>query len=178
MKFYVDKHNLPVTIVNDHNVYKNRTIGRYANAASITEIHLNAGPPSARGTEVLILKGYPPDARDKRLLKVLTKYWKDRGFKERNDLYNMNTTKVNYRLLELCFITNSEDMKILKTKMGEIARELLEAVLGTSIEEAEVKPEVLYKVQTGAFASKANADKHLKEVRKHFPKAFITKEGK
>lgn len=185
MKELVKKHKLPVTIVNDHNVYKARDIHKYDDAASITELHMNAGVPSASGTEVLILGGYPPDARDKRILEVLKRNWINRGFKPRNDLYNMNTTKANYRLVEFCFITNKSDMVQWEKQYKLVAVELLEAILDKDLPgkdtlklaKPKTKPsKAKYVVQTGAFSDKSNAEKHLKEVRKHFPKAIIKEE--
>ena len=50
--------------------------------------------------------------------------------------------------------------------------------LGVKCKEADkpaVADKVIYRVQVGAFSVKGNAEAYLKEVRKHFPEAFITR---
>lgn len=41
-----------------------------------------------------------------------------------------------------------------------------------------VAEKVIYRVQVGAFIVKENAEAYLKEVRKHFPEAFIVEAQK
>lgn len=46
---------------------------------------------------------------------------------------------------------------------------------GITISKTDEKPKELYRVQVGAFASEANAQSFLRDVKQHYPGAFITK---
>ncbi|HZK69959.1 MAG TPA: N-acetylmuramoyl-L-alanine amidase, partial [Clostridia bacterium] len=65
---------------------------------------------------------------DKALLDTLSKYFKNRGFKYRNDLYNMNTCAkngMNYRLVECCFIDNKNDVNKFISNRDAIAKKFV-----------------------------------------------------
>lgn len=70
----------------------------------------------AQGTEILIKTGYFPDALDTALLEAMSDYFSDCGIKYRNNLANMSYFAgkgISYRLIEVCFISNANDMSIL-----------------------------------------------------------------
>lgn len=120
-----------------HNVYAQGTLATVAKGyETVTEIHFNAFNKTAKGTEVLIHSNYEPDGVDTKLLNVLSKYFQSRGMKKRGDLGNMNIAYakgINYRLVEICFIDNAEDIKIYQKNKAQIAREMAEAILGTTL---------------------------------------------
>ena len=92
----------------------------------------------AQGTEVLIKDGFKPDSLDTGLKNVLEKYFKARGFKFVDWLYNANAmanTGISYRLIEVCFIDNNADMVIYEKNKHVIARELMEVIEGRKISE-------------------------------------------
>lgn len=123
-----------ITYVVDKNVYDYKCILDYRNGFNITEIHFNASNnPSARGTEVLIHEKIAPSQIDKNILLMLGEYFFNRGIKKRNDLYNMNAcykNSINYRLVEVCFITNENDVEIFMENLEAIASGLVLSIVG------------------------------------------------
>lgn len=117
---------------------KEKDVFNYGSLASdsvgydtVTELHFNAFNGSANGTEILIHSEFDADEMDQRLLGVLSKYFKNRGFKKVNNIYNINVAydnDINYRLVEVCFIDNDADMKLYQEKVEEIAKGLVEAI--------------------------------------------------
>lgn len=105
-------------------MFRNNPLNGYD---EVIEFHFNAASPAAHGTEILISKGTKPDSIDDAILGALSKYFTNRGFKYRNDLKNMNhyaSKGVAYRLVEICFISNSNDMAIYNNNKDAIAREM------------------------------------------------------
>lgn len=82
---------------------------------SVTEFHLDAASPQASGGHVIIGSGLAPDNLDKALHKTISQFVGTiRNIDPRNNLLNVNVAKatgVNYRLVELGFITSLKDMK-------------------------------------------------------------------
>ena len=127
------------------NVYAQGNLATVAKGyETVTEIHFNAFNKTAKGTEVLIHSAYEPDGVDTKILNVLSKYFQNRGIKKRSDLGNMNIAYnkgINYRLVEVCFIDNAEDIKIYQANKNKIAKEIAEAILGmTLVAPAPAKP--------------------------------------
>ena len=120
-----------------HNVYAQGNLATIAKGYdTVTEIHFNAFNQTAKGTEVLIHSAYEPDGVDTKILNVLSKYFQNRGIKKRSDLGNMNIAYnkgINYRLVEVCFIDNAEDIKIYQANKNKIAKEIAEAILGMTL---------------------------------------------
>lgn len=76
----------------------------------VIELHLNAGTPSAKGTEVLY-KSNKGKKYAEAIQKQLATVFQDRGIKQRTDLYILNGTKPPAILLETFFCTNKSDYK-------------------------------------------------------------------
>lgn len=179
---HIKKHKLPIQVISDINVYKRGAVGRYK-GTTVTELHYNAFNGTASGTEVLIKSGFKADNIDNRLIKALSKYFKNRGIKSRNNLLNMNTASklgINYRLVEICFIDSKTDYTILTQKLDLIAQDIIMAILGTKLpsvptpKPTPAKPtNKMWLVVTGAYSVKANADNQLKEVKKKYPDAYL-----
>ena len=135
MKQYATKTHF----ITDKNVYDFRNIASIAKGyESVTELHFNSFNGQAQGTEVLIKDGFTPDRLDTALKNVLEKYFKARGFKFVDWLYNANVmakTGISYRLIEICFIDNNNDMAIYEKNKHVIARELMEVIEGRKISE-------------------------------------------
>lgn len=77
------------------------------------EIHLNAGPPEVRGTEVLYYRGSVKgrqygDIFQKELLRQIRRQSRDRGVKERSDLYFLKATRCPAVITEAEFISNNK----------------------------------------------------------------------
>ena len=125
--------------ITDKNVYDFGNIASISKGyESVTELHFNSFNTQAYGTEVLIKDGFTPDKTDTTFKNVLEKYFKVRGFKFVDWLYNANAmaqTGISYRLIEICFIDNNNDMAIYEKNKNSIARELMEAIEDRKISE-------------------------------------------
>ena len=104
---------------------------------TVIEVHLNSfKDASANGTETWIHSTRNANKVDTAIHNVLKKYFRDRGIKKSNNLtLTMNVAKdrgIDYRLVELCFISNANDMKVLNANMDRIAKEMAEALTGVS----------------------------------------------
>lgn len=119
----------------EQNMFANRDADRIKGYKDIVELHLDAASAAAKGGHVIIYKGYQPDDMDRRLGETINKHFGLRGgkmFDGRNNLYNLNAfakRKISYRLLELGFITNKQNMDHFKANCDVIAKELVEAIL-------------------------------------------------
>ncbi len=133
------QHATKTHFVTDKNVYDFKNIVSISKGyESVTELHFNSFNTQAYGTEVLIKDGFKPDKTDTTLKNVLEKYFKARGFKHVDWLYNANAmaqTGISYRLLEICFIDNNNDMAIFDKNKQAIALELMEVIEGRKIVE-------------------------------------------
>lgn len=142
-------HATKTHFITDKNVYDFKDIVSISKGyESVTELHFNSFNGQAHGTEVLIKEGFKPDNTDTTLKNVLEKYFKSRGFKYVDWLYNANVmanTGIYYRLIEVCFIDNNADMAIYEKNKHVIARELMEVIEGRKITE---KPKPTPKAQS------------------------------
>lgn len=135
----------------------------------VLELHMDSSThESAKGAHVIIDADFEADKYDKALAEFITGVFPGRADKivKRNNLANSNRAQVagiNYRLLECGFISNPNDVKIFNEKMDDIAKGILKCFEIDVIKEP-VNKSKLYRVQVGAFSSKANAQKLKKEL--------------
>jgi N-acetylmuramoyl-L-alanine amidase len=128
---------------------------------NVIEFHLDAAGPIAKGGHIIFGKGLSADALDKRLAGVLEKHFGHRhgkAFDPRDNLLNTNTAKrlgVNYRLVEVCFITNSGEVAYLKKNVDQIAKDFAAAITGKA--QAAATPGT-YRIFTGTFETDASAN--------------------
>ena len=126
------QHATKTHFITDKNVYDFGNIASVSKGyESVTELHFNSFNGQAYGTEVLIKDGFTPDKTDTALKNVLEKYFKPRGFKYVDWLYNANVmakTGISYRLIEICFIDNNADMAIFEKNKQAIAHDLMEVI--------------------------------------------------
>lgn len=103
----------------------------------IVELHLDAAGASASGGHVIVSNKYPADTIDKNIDKVLRgTVGTIRGIDPRGDLLNANVSgklNMNYRLVEMGFITNKKDMDYLKKNYDKFSKELAGAINGKPI---------------------------------------------
>lgn len=106
--------------------------GKFGARDILFDIHWNAaGSPDAKGTEVIVPDRFSQFEKDlaKALLKVFTDLgFKDRGVKPealtaRKKLGWMRPTAENV-LLEVCFITNTMDMKLYEANKHNISKRI------------------------------------------------------
>ena len=99
---------------------------------------------------------------------------------ESTNLYELRVPTMPAVLPEFGFHDNPEEAQWIIDNVKLIAEETCQAVcefFGVKyVPEAvaENAKTTLYRVQTGAFSVRGNADAYLKEVRKYFPNAYIT----
>ena len=122
------QHATKTHFITDKNVYDFRNIVSLSKGyESVTELHFNSFNGQAQGTEVLIKDGFTPDSVDTGLKNVLEKYFKARGFKLVDWLYNANAmaqTGISYRLIEICFIDNNNDMAIFEPEFISLIKSM------------------------------------------------------
>lgn len=109
---------------------------------TVTEIHLDAATPAARYGHIIVYAGFVPDKIDLAMRDTLQKYVGIRythkghsGISGRNNLLQVNVAAelgVNYRLVELGFITNSTDFNNIKKNRDMIAKGFAKALTGKS----------------------------------------------
>ena len=80
------------------------------------------------------------------------------GVKERPGLVVLRRTRMPALLIETGFLNSDEDNKLYDEKQNEIAEAIAGAILGTLSEETIEAP-VYYRVQTGAYRNRENADR-------------------
>ncbi|MHA2697032.1 N-acetylmuramoyl-L-alanine amidase, partial [Streptococcus agalactiae] len=121
-----------IDYITDQNVYDYKSLASIGKGYdSITELHFNAFNGTARGTEVLIQSSLTADKEDLAILSVLSRHFQNRGIKKVDWLYNANEAKnrgYTYRLVEIAFIDNEEDMTIFENKKEELAKGLVSAI--------------------------------------------------
>lgn len=111
--------------------------------ASITEIHEDAATSTATGGHTIIHSNYTPDKFDLSLGQIINKivgWWgsvkNKRGVNGRNNLLNCNVAArrgINYRLMELGFITNKSDMDKIRNNLDAYAKGIVEGITGENL---------------------------------------------
>jgi N-acetylmuramoyl-L-alanine amidase len=145
-----------------------------SSGAILIELHMDSASASARGGHIIIKAGFEPDSYDNALAKFISGYFPGRStiIAKRSDLANVNRAAnrgINYRLVECCFISNAQDVAKFNAGMDEVAAGILTACGIKPAAASSSKPAAssgkLYRVQVGAFSSKANAEKLASELR-------------
>ena len=102
----------------------------------VIEFHLDSASPSASGGHV-IKNAYAADSIDKGLQKALEEtVGTIRGITTRNDLLNANVAyseNINYRLIEIGFITSKKDMNYIKNNLQHFTKKIAEGIHGKPI---------------------------------------------
>ena len=87
------------------------------------------------------------------------------GVKERPGLVVLRRTKMPALLIETGFINSEKDNQLFDEKFKEIAKSIADAILGT-LDDEKVDTPLYYRVQTGAFRNRENADRMLYQLAK------------
>ena len=157
-------------------------------ADCFVSIHCNAFNKEAKGVETYSLNDKTSDlAKDiqEEILKTGA-YTLNRGVKTAN-FYVLRNTKMRACLVELGFIDNFDDIKIMTEKDDEIATAIAKGIC--KFLKVENKPRVdlepvnppiqdsdtFYRVVCGSFNNKVNAEERIEELKeKGFDDCFIT----
>lgn len=161
-------------------VWKNavQNANKYAGKDDLVlSIHLNAG--GGTGTEVFDYKGTQKALSQKVSARLSKDFgWKDRGWKDGSGFGIINSTKAPCLLVEVCFIDSKEDMAKLMKDIKKVAKGIVEGVTGKKVPVMQ-QPQVTdvtntaYRVVTGSFSGKANAEKRVAELKKAGYESFI-----
>lgn len=104
----------------------------------VVELHMDAAGSTARGGHVIIKSGFKADEYDNAIASYLKAAFPGRSetIVKRNDLANVKraaSNNINYRLVEVCFITNDADRTKFIDQMDSVATGLLNAFgIGTT----------------------------------------------
>ena len=149
-------------------------------------IHTNASNGKASGTRIFCYQldksseGYKAAKAVFNVLAPLTP-GKSENIKANPNLFEVKTPAAPTVYIEVDFhdVPDVAQWIIDNTEViGETIAKGICNYLGVKFKEADkpaVAEKVIYRVQVGAFSVKGNAEAYLKEVRKHFPEAFITR---
>ncbi|MGD6772445.1 N-acetylmuramoyl-L-alanine amidase [Staphylococcus simulans] len=103
----------------------------------VVEFHLDAAGSSASGGHTIIPYGTKADSIDNNIQNAIHKHVGTiRGITGRANLLNCNVAKqigINYRLVELGFITNNNDMNNIKNNLDAYCKDIAEAINGGAI---------------------------------------------
>ena len=141
--------------------------------------HRNSSPEPEQyqGAEVLVYdkKGIKYDMAENILGALGEAGFKELGVKARPGLVVLRRTKMPALLIETGFINSKRDNELFDTRFSEITKGIANAILGTLNEETVNGP-VYYRVQTGVFRNRENADRMLYSLNDEGYPAFILAE--
>ncbi|MEI3413495.1 MAG: N-acetylmuramoyl-L-alanine amidase [Blautia sp.] len=98
------------------------------------------------------------------------------GVQARPGLVVLRKTKMPALLIETGFINSDEDNKLYDEKQKEIAQAIAGAILGT-LDDQKGEVPLYYRVQTGVFRKRENADRMLYQLQDQGYPAYILLEG-
>lgn len=109
--------------------------------------------------------------------------FKDRGGKERKELYFLKNTVKPAILIEVCFVDSKADADLYKKNFENICKAIAENLAGKKLPaQAPSKPSApstsapsnkMYRVVAGSFKDRANADKLVKDLKAKGFDSFI-----
>lgn len=142
--------------------------------------HRNSSPQPEQyqGVEVLLYdkKGIKYEMAQNILGAVGEIGFREIGVKERPGLVVLRKTKMPALLVEAGFLNSQADNMLFDDKLEEMAQAVAGAVLGTLTEETIEDP-LYYRVQTGVFRKRENADRMLYALTDQgFPSYLLQKD--
>lgn len=140
----------------------------------VVELHLNSSVlHNARGSEVLYYSEKGKVFAD-RIQKQLITVFSDHGNDKRDNLYMLTKTKAPAVIVESFFCDSFADCKL--AGKTDVALLIAQGIHGGIIEPEKQQEQTgfLYRVQTGAFRGKENAENLLNKLKSLGFEAFIT----
>ncbi|MDO5136038.1 MAG: N-acetylmuramoyl-L-alanine amidase [Eubacteriales bacterium] len=157
---------------------------REANEAGVDyfiSFHRNSAPSADqyKGVEVLVYnkQGIKYQMAENIVGALGELGFREIGVEERPGLVVLRRTKMPALLIETGFINSESDNALYDEKAEEIPQAIADAILGTLDEETIEQP-LYYRVQTGAYKSRENADRMLyRLLDKGYPAYILDKDG-
>jgi N-acetylmuramoyl-L-alanine amidase len=179
VKYHLERHNLKVVESREGDTNpslldrSNKANSNYVDVA--VSLHCNSfTDSSAQGVEIYTYgQGNREIGLAKAILNQIVKaklYTKNRGVKQAN-FHMVREIKTASVLLEMAFISNANDRNILLNKQEELAIAITKGILNfyemsyKNDTQSNTSSNKLYRVQVGAFANKANAEKLANELK-------------
>ena len=164
--------------------FEKAQIGNASDADFFISFHRNSSPTPNQysGVETLV---YDQSGRKLDMAENINGALGELGFQElgvksRPGLVVLRRTKIPAVLVEAGFINSDEDNEIFDSQFQDIAQAIASGILGTLNEETVETPgnsqDIFYRVQTGSFRERANADNLLYELEDQGFPAFILRE--
>ena len=160
--------------------FEKAQIANQSGADLFISFHRNSSPEANQynGAEVLIYdkKGLKYEMAENILGALGEVGFKELGVKARPGLVVLRRTRIPALLIETGFINSDKDNKLFEEKFQEIADAIAGAILGT-LDEAQNMEKSLYRVQTGVFRVRENADRMLYQLEDKGYPAYLLMDG-
>lgn len=160
--------------------FEKAQITNQSGADLFISFHRNSSPEANQynGAEVLIYdkKGLKYEMAENILGALGEVGFKELGVKARPGLVVLRRTRIPALLIETGFINSDKDNKLFEEKFQEIADAIAGAILGT-LDEAQNMEKSLYRVQTGVFRVRENADRMLYQLEDKGYPAYLLMDG-
>lgn len=143
----------------------------------VVQIHFNAGSSdrdsNTTGTETWYYNDTGKVYAD-RVNQKLGSHFRVRGSKQSTGLYWLKHTRDTAILIETCFVDDKDDVNVYNANKDCIGKDIAEAILGKNIE-TPTPPEskIFYRVVSGSYNDRNNADKTVQELKDKGYDAFI-----
>lgn len=161
--------------------FEKAMLANQSDADFFISFHRNSSPKANQydGVEVLLYNksGIKYEMAENILGAMGEVGFREIGIEERPGLVVLRRTKMPALLLEIGFINSDVDNQLFDEKFDEIAQGIAGAILGT-LDENEIEGPVYYRVQTGAFRNRENADRMLYQLTdKGYPAFLLYQDG-
>lgn len=164
--------------------YQKAMLANESGADWLVSIHRNSSPIPNQytGVETLV---YDETGTKAELAESINRELEKAGFRnlgiqERPGLVILRRSKMPAVLVEAGFINSEEDNRLFDEEFEQIAQGIAQGILNTiqtGVSGSEDGDHVYYRVQTGAYRNRENADRQLEKLKKEGYPAFITEKG-
>jgi len=134
-------------------------------------IHFNKFNGKAHGVEAFTYQGIKLDQAERIVKNISSLGFTNRGVKDGSGLSVIRNTNAKAILVECCFIDNIEDMN--NYDADKMARAIAEGLTGQKIPEPKKEEDVFFRVISGSFEDKSNAEEQMKELKEKGVDSFI-----
>ena len=165
--------------------FQKAVLANEADADWLVSIHRNSSPIPNQytGVETLV---YDKSGEKVQLAENINEELEKAGFrnigvKERPGLVILRRSKMPAVLVEAGFINSEEDNRLFDEEFDQIANGIAQGILRTLEMQATGggnETEMFYRVQTGAYRNRENADRQLEKLKREgYPAFILLKEG-